>query len=101
MLLLFFIMHRLSGTVQWCTNEDDEQLPIIFVVGGVRTSESYPSAHTDIHNEILVHSEYSINQLVCHDMDKKYLICLQLDHDRDLRGFLCQSERYKGFYVLK
>lgn len=65
------MIQRLSGTVQPCTNEDDDQFPERVVVGAANIRESCSTVHTDIHNEILVPSEDSIKQVVCHIIDEK------------------------------
>lgn len=95
--VVIFMMQRLGGTVQPCTNEDDDHLLERVIVGGESIRESCSSSHTDIHSEILVSSEYSIRQLVCHVMDKKQLIPTQLDHDRELEVFRVDPKDIKDF----
>lgn len=86
MLNLFFV--NVIFIVQPCINENDDQLPGRVVGDGASRSRNCSTAHTDIHNKILVPSGDSIRQLVCHFMDKKELIHLQLDHDRELDFFM-------------
>lgn len=92
-----FMMQKLGDTVQPCKNENDEQLPERVVLDGVSIKGSCSAAHTDTHEEISVPSEDSIRQLICHLMDVKDLIPLQLEHDWELDVLYISPRNIRDF----
>lgn len=76
------MMRRFSGIAQSCTNEDDDHfLEERIIVYGASIRRSFSAGHIEKHYEIFIPYYDSIRHLVCHLMDKKQLIPLQLDHD--------------------
>lgn len=95
--VVIFKTQTLRGIVQPCTNEGGDQFPERVVAGGASTRGSCSVVHIDIYNEILVPYEDSIKQVVCHIMDNKQLVPLQLDHDRELEVFYVDHKDIRNF----
>ncbi|CAL5195534.1 unnamed protein product [Lathyrus oleraceus] len=57
----------------------------------------YSAASTDneIPNELLAHSEESYTKMLCHVIDKIYLIPIELEHDRELDCFYVDPKDIK------
>lgn len=93
-----------SSFVPQCTHEDDDvddQFTERTIVCGASTKGSFLAVSTDnkIHKELLDPSEESYTKMLCHIIDKIYLIHLELEHDRELDCFYVDPKDIKDMVI--